>query len=222
MGLVLAATALGASRAIAADVPPPIYPLRDDARILDAAAADEVRRICRGLERDTSAEIGVLTLATTAGEQHHAYAVRVFNAWGVGKRGRDNGVLLVFAMADRRVELVTGDAFADLFDGERATALLERVVIPRMRAGKPAEAVQAAAAEVARLIREREGRPEAPSARPATGPQGTTVAALEAEAATPTAAPLGFGGGSTRKSSAALSAAPPGPPPRPGLNISRG
>lgn len=154
--LLLAPLLLVASAAAARDVPVPRYPLRDDADLLDRSTADAVRAVCVQLERETTAELGVLIIDTTSGEDSRGFALRVFNAWGVGKAGSDNGVLLVFAMRDRRVELMAGIGYEDLFTKAASERLLTGVVVPRMRAGQPREAVLEGARAVADKVRELE------------------------------------------------------------------
>lgn len=154
--LLLAPLLLAASAAAARDVPVPRYPLRDDAGLLDRSTADAVRAVCIQLERETTAELGVLIIDTTAGEDSRGFALRVFNAWGVGKAGSDNGVLLVFAMRDRRVELMAGIGYEDLFTQAASERLLTGVVVPRMRAGQPREAVLEGARAVADKVRDLE------------------------------------------------------------------
>ena len=80
--------------------------MRDDARVLDSSSAAAVRQICNALERDTGAELVILTMRTTSGENHHDFALRVFNQWGVGRTGVDNGMLIFLALDDRRVEII--------------------------------------------------------------------------------------------------------------------
>ncbi|MBX3465374.1 MAG: TPM domain-containing protein [Planctomycetes bacterium] len=150
--LALAAAPLAAAR----DVPPAVFPLRDDAGALDAATAAAVRRVCVDLERDTGAELGVLIVGSAGGEDPRAFGLRVFNAWGVGKRGLDNGVLLLVAMQDRRVELIAGTGYEALFTPAASSALLQEAVVSRMRAGQPGEAVLAGARAVAARVREHE------------------------------------------------------------------
>jgi uncharacterized protein len=193
--LVIAAATLGL---LGFPVPAPDYPVRDDAGILDAAARQAVVEACAALQRETDAEIGVLTLDSTDGEPHAAFALRVFNSWGVGKAGADNGVLLLFALGDRRVELVPGDGYQDLFDAAASSALLQRVVVPRMRAGEPGAAVVDAVLEVAAQVRQHEGVGGATAEAPADAP----ARAVEA----------GFGGGGrTAAPVAAVNEEPAGP-----------
>lgn len=145
---------------LAQSLPGPQKPLRDDVGLLDAAVRHDVRTECARLERATTAELAVLIVGSTYGQQHHAWGTRVFNHWGVGKRGVNNGALLLFAMRDRRVELVVGDRYEELFTPRGAAALLEEVVVPLMRQGRPAQAVLAGVRAVSQRIQAwEEGRP---------------------------------------------------------------
>lgn len=169
----------------AQSLPGPKKPLRDEVGLLDAALQRELRTECARLERATSAELAVLIVGSTYGQEHHAWGTRVFNHWGVGKRGLNNGALLLFAMRDRRVELVVGDRYEELFTPRSANALLEETVVPLMRQGQPAQAVLAGVRAVSERIQAwEEGR---------GGAQPLEVEAPE------------FGG-------AGRSAAPPAPP----------
>lgn len=153
---LLLAPLLLAAAAAARDVPAPRYPLRDDVGLLDGPTTDAVRRECIQLEQETTAELGVLIIDTTAGEDSRGFALRVFNSWRIGKAGRDNGVLLVFAMRDRRVELMAGVGLEDLFTRSVAERLLTGVVVPRLRSGQPREAVLEGARAVAEMVRAHE------------------------------------------------------------------
>lgn len=150
--LILALAASAAAR----DLPPATYPLRDEALILDEGTAAAVRRLCVELERDTRAELGVLIVDSTEDEQPRAFGLRVFNAWGVGKRGENNGVLLLFAMAERRIEIVVGTGYEELFTPEACSSLLQQLVVPRMRAHQPREAILAATRAIAYRVRDHE------------------------------------------------------------------
>ena len=150
---IMMACLLWARVAAAVPIPPAQNPLVDQLGLLDSDTRAAVVEACTSVERDTSAEIAVLIMATTGGEDHQAYGVRVFNAWGIGKSGVNNGVLLLFAMDDRRVEIIPGHGYRGMFSKAASSSLLKRVVVPRMRAGDKPQAVLAAVNEVARIIR---------------------------------------------------------------------
>jgi hypothetical protein len=130
-------------------VPPIQRPVRDEVRLLDMTAAAQVRQICNDLERRTDAELVVLIIRSTRGENHHEFALKTFNSWGVGSGGRHDGVLILFAIDDRRVEIVPGIRYKKLFTQQASTDLLTTHVVPLMKAGKAADGVISAAREVA-------------------------------------------------------------------------
>lgn len=53
-------------------------------------------------EKETSNEVAVLTVPTLDGESINSFATRVFNTWKMGKKGKNNGVLITYAEAERK------------------------------------------------------------------------------------------------------------------------
>jgi hypothetical protein len=78
------------------------------AGVLSPEHKARLNRLIDQLERDTGAEIAVVILRRTQGATPKEYATELFNRWGVGKREADNGVLMLVALGDRRVEIENG------------------------------------------------------------------------------------------------------------------
>ncbi|MFI7603415.1 TPM domain-containing protein [Actinoplanes sp. NPDC049681] len=113
----------------------PAYP-RADGRCVDrtgvlgAALCKKITTILLRDEKATSDEIAVAVVPTTGDESIEAWSTGLFNTWGVGKKDRNNGVLLVVAIDDHTVRLETGRGAADrLSDGE-AQRIIDEVVTP--------------------------------------------------------------------------------------------
>lgn len=128
-------------------------PLNDEISLLDAQTAQEVKRFSQLLYRDHKSELAVLIIRSTEGKNAGAYAESIFNHWGLGQKGTDNGMLIMFAIDDRRVEIKPGIRYREHFTESFCTGLLTRYVVPEMRAGRPGNGVVAAAREVAAEIR---------------------------------------------------------------------
>ncbi len=94
----------------------------------------------------TSNEIGVLIIPSLKGENLETYANEVFNAWGIGKKQEDNGVLLLIAVAERRIRLEIGyglePALTDLESGRIVGTSSEMAT--DFRRGAHAEGIEAA------------------------------------------------------------------------------
>src|SRR5439155_10467004 len=124
----------------AADTPYPPADGRcvDTAGMLGAGMCPRVTAALLADERSTASadEIAVAIVPTTGGTPIESWATGLFNTWGVGKKGVDNGVLLVVAVNDHRVRIATGRGLgARLSDGQ-ASEIVNATITPEFRAGR--------------------------------------------------------------------------------------
>jgi uncharacterized protein len=89
----------------------------DTAGIVSPADRDQLEKLLGELERKTTAQVRVLTVPTTDGEDFFGFVQRHFDLWKPGRKGKDNGVLIALAVKDRQVDIHTGYGLeADLPD----------------------------------------------------------------------------------------------------------
>lgn len=74
------------------------------------------------------------------------WAVRAFEAWKVGRRGLDDGLVLFVFAEDRKVRIEVGYGLEDKVPDAYAFRVVDRILLPGFREGRPDEAVQAAVA----------------------------------------------------------------------------
>ena len=108
MYLVLAAMLLLPCAAAALDVPQLRGRVNDTARLLTPEAATRLEQKLAGFERETSNQVVVLTVASLQGDDIDQFAIRVAEEWKPGQKGKDNGVLLIIAQAERKVRIEVG------------------------------------------------------------------------------------------------------------------
>ncbi|GIV05392.1 MAG: hypothetical protein KatS3mg016_0967 [Fimbriimonadales bacterium] len=125
----------------------------DLAGVLNAEQKAQLNHIISSLERETGAEVAVVILRRTQGATPKEYATELFNQWGVGKRDADNGVLMLVALGDRRVEIETGYGMEAIIPDSVAGAILDTVVVPRFRRGDIAGGIIAGVEAIAERIR---------------------------------------------------------------------
>ena len=90
--------------------------------------------IISAYEKKTSIEIGILTVETLNGESIEEFANEQFNKIGIGKKGADNGILIVFSKNDKKSRIETGNGMEPfLSDLDTHEAL--QVIKPYFRAG---------------------------------------------------------------------------------------
>ena len=88
--------------------PRPSGHVNDFAGVLTADDRAYLENFLRSVERDTTAEVVVVTVTSLDGMTIEEYANRLFADWGIGTKARDNGVLLLVAPAERQVRIEVG------------------------------------------------------------------------------------------------------------------
>jgi uncharacterized protein len=165
---------LAAGGAAAAEVPPRPgeRPILDLARVLSPEQTARLDARLGDLYRTTGVTVGVLTVDSIAPETIDGYAERVFREWRLGEAGRDDGVLLVLAVRDRRVRIETGYGIEGVLPDGRTGELLDRHALPAFRQGRFGDGILAVTDAVAAVL-EREAPRGAPRpAPPARGQKG--------------------------------------------------
>jgi len=109
--------------------------ISDFAGVLNPAHRAELERYCRRVQELTGAEIAIVTIPTLAGEPVEDAANALYRRWGVGKKGKDEGALLLLATADRRMRLEVGYGLEPILPDGYAGTLL-RSMRPLLRQGE--------------------------------------------------------------------------------------
>ncbi len=82
----------------------------------------------------TSAELAIATLPKVETEQSpRAFAIKLFNALGIGKRETNNGVLLLVSKNDQRIEIVTGKGLGEILPNGEVSDLIQQEIVPSFR-----------------------------------------------------------------------------------------
>lgn len=115
--------------------------VNDAAGLLTAEEEAAISREISLLEEHTSVEIGVATIPTTQPLTPKEYATELFQAWGVGKKGKDNGLLILVAVEERRVEIETGYGLEGILPDGRVGRILDTAVVPYLREGAFGQAI---------------------------------------------------------------------------------
>lgn len=129
-GLVSAATPL---RAPALDVPYLTGRVVDGAEILSPAAGQRLSAALKAHEERTTNQVVVLTVPSLEGTSVEDYAARVFEAWKLGQKGKDNGVLVLVAPADRRMRIEVGYGLEGSLTDAEAGRIIRQRMTPRFK-----------------------------------------------------------------------------------------
>ena len=155
------------------DLPQPTGPVTDLAGILDGGTRERLVQIIEEVRARTTAEIAILTVQSTAPETIEGYSLAVFDRWKIGKRGQDNGILVLVAVQDRRLWITTGYGLEGILPDGKIGQIRDREIVPSFRAGRYAEGILRGTEALAAVIlaQGREGTQGVQAApRPASHP----------------------------------------------------
>jgi uncharacterized protein len=126
----------------------------------------------RAWSQTKGSQIAVLLVPTTQPEQIEQFSIRAAEAWKIGRKGTDDGVILVVAKDDRAVRIEVGYGLEGAIPDAYAKRIVEESIIPRFRAGDFYGGISEGVTTIMKLV-EGEKLPEpAPGAglgRPAGG-----------------------------------------------------
>jgi uncharacterized protein len=137
---------------------------------LTSTQRDALDRELAAFERRKGAQIAVLLVLTTAPETVEQYSIRVAENWKLGRKGIDDGALVLVAKTDRKLRIEVGYGLEGVIPDAVAKRVTDEIIIPYFRQGDFYGGIQAA---VARLIRLIDGEPLPPPK--ARDPAWTTV-----------------------------------------------
>ena len=152
LGLLLALPLAGAE-ALPKGVPAqPAAPVTDLAGILNPATTQALNAALIQVRDSGKFQLAVLTLPSLEGDAIENVSVKVARAWGLGDKGRKDGVLLLIAPAEHRLRIEVGSRLeGDLTDIACARIIREEMT-PRLKAGDPNGAVLAGCSAIANRL----------------------------------------------------------------------
>lgn len=127
-------------------------PVVDTTGTLDATARQQLEQQALALQQRKGSQIQVLMVATTQPEAIEQYTQRVFDQWKLGRKGVDDGVLLIVAKDDRRVRIQPGYGLEGAIPDAIANRVIQEYLAPKFRQGDFAGGIADASAQLVKLI----------------------------------------------------------------------
>ena len=119
--------------AFAFDVPPLKARVNDYAGLMAYVGILEER--LANFEQETGHQIAVLTVPSLEGEDIESFGIKVAEKWKIGKKGVDNGVILIVALKDRKLRLEVGYGLEGVLPDAIANRIIQEQITPRFRSG---------------------------------------------------------------------------------------
>src|SRR6185369_1876320 len=131
----LAWAAAGGEVAAPVAIPPLTARVTDLTATLGAEQKASLEQRLADLEARQGAQVVVLLLPTTGPETIEQFGIRLFDAWKVGRKGIDDGVLLIVAKDDRRLRIEVGYGLEGALNDATAKRIIAETMTPLFKAG---------------------------------------------------------------------------------------
>jgi uncharacterized protein len=132
-GLALLLAALLARAEVA--VPPLTARVTDLTGTLSGGAVTRIEAKLADLEAKKGSQIAVLIVPTTQPEEIEQFGIRVEDAWKLGRKGVDDGVILIVAKDDRRVRIEVGRGLEGALPDAVANRIITETMTPHFKLG---------------------------------------------------------------------------------------
>jgi uncharacterized protein len=123
----------------------------DFARVLDPQSRAQLETYCGRVEQATGVQMAMVTIDSLDGEPVEDFTNTLFRKWGVGKKGKDQGIMLLLAIKDRRDRIEVGYGLEPILPDGFAGGVL-REARPLLRQGAYGAALFAAAGQMGSRI----------------------------------------------------------------------
>lgn len=121
----------------AMDIPQPnsSFYVFDQADLISTSVELEIIEISETLEKESGAQIVVVTLDNLSGYDLEQYSVQLFREWGIGNVDKNNGVLIILAVEERDVRIEVGYGLEGAIPDSVAGRILDEAMLPNLEVG---------------------------------------------------------------------------------------
>jgi len=130
--------------------------VNDFSNTLDASSKQTLEAYAANLERATGVQMAIVLVPTLDGEPIEDVANRLYREWGVGKKGKDEGILIMLAVKDRKSRAEIGYGVEPIINDGAAGSIL-RQIRPILQQGNYGGALLAAAEQMGTRIAQSKG-----------------------------------------------------------------
>lgn len=113
--------------------PKPVGYVNDFADVIPDNIEQKIIAICAEVQKKTGAQIAVVTVESIGDEDYNEYANKLFETWGIGAKGQDNGILLFQTVKERKFRIEVGYGLEPIIPDGLAGEIRDRYVFPYFR-----------------------------------------------------------------------------------------
>ena len=135
----------------------PNYPnlagrITDEAGLLTASDKADIESQLASLEQTSTDQLAVVTVKSLEGYSIEDYGIGLARKWGIGQKGKDNGILLIVAPNDRKVRIEVGRRLEPMMTDTMSTLIIENAILPKFRRGDFAGGIKDAVRDIKTVL----------------------------------------------------------------------
>jgi len=120
----------------------------DLAGMISAGERQRLEQTLLAFEQSDSTQIAVLTIPSLEGDALEDFSIRTVDAWKIGQKGKDNGVLLLVSKGDRKIRIEVGRGLEGVLTDLVSGRIVDQVMAPHFKAGQLDEGFDAGVAAI--------------------------------------------------------------------------
>jgi uncharacterized protein len=115
--------------------------VNDFANVISAPDEQQLASMITELQKKTGAQIAVVTLQSLEGGEIDDFTNRLYERWGVGQKGKDNGLMFLAAMKDRKMRIEVGYGLEGAIPDSKAGRIRRDIITPHFKTGNPGQGI---------------------------------------------------------------------------------
>ncbi len=127
--------------------------VNDYANMISPAMEAKINRVLQSLDLSDSTQVAILTIPSLDGDSLEDFSIRVVDKWGMGVKGRDNGVLLLAVKNDHRLRIEVGKGLEPVLTDLMSGRIVGNIMAPYFKAGRFDDGFAAGVNAIIKVIR---------------------------------------------------------------------
>jgi uncharacterized protein len=124
----------------------------DEVGLLDPSEQERLAEKLEAHEKETGNQVVVVTVDSLQGRPMEDYGRELGNFWGIGQKGKNNGVLLIVAPHERMARIEVGDGLEAVLTNKRSQWIMDNVMVPAFAAGRFGAGIAAGVDEILHVL----------------------------------------------------------------------
>lgn len=132
--------------------------VNDFAGIINEAEKLKLSRLCEKIEELTGTQIAVVTISSLEGESLEDFTNMLFNKWRLGKKGKDNGLMFLISVYEKKIRIETGYGIEGIIPDSTAYRIIKDVMVPYFKNEEYAAGIYNGVYQAGLIIAKAEGK----------------------------------------------------------------